>query len=90
MNLTFADGVLIASAIWLIIAVFAMIRCILFGYNRAIEHTEEYWDAGIRHGFSIAYCNRTLLDDEFFVNLYLEADTEENENAEHDESNPCC
>lgn len=88
--MTFTDGILIASAIWLVITMFPMIRCVLFGYNRAIEHIEEYWDAGIRHGFSIAYCNRTLLDDKFFVNLYLEAGTEENENAEHDESNPGC
>lgn len=95
MNLTFTDGILIASIFWFFITILAMIRCLLFSFTTDNDALCEYWDHAVKAGFTIAYYKAGKpnslegLAKEYIHSDFLEM-LKENENAEYDKSNPCC
>lgn len=95
MNLTFTDGILIASCVWFIISMLALLRGALFSFRLDNDYISEYWDHAVKAGFTIAYYKagepNSLegLAKEYIHSDFLEM-LKENENAEHDESNSGC
>lgn len=95
MNFTFTDGVLIASIFWFYIVLLAMTICLLFSFSLDNDDLSEYWDRALKVGFTIAYHEAGEPNSlEGLAKEYIHFDflemLKENENAEHDESNPCC
>ena len=95
MNFTFTDGILIASCFWFFVAVFTLLRGLLFSFTVDNDALCEYWDHAIKAGFTIAYHKAGEPNSlEGFAKEYIHSDflemLKENENAEHDESNPGC